>query len=85
MFEQLKQMILNGIDLQYGKLTLCDLSHYRCGHYRPGRYKYQIYCDDQRVRDGKTNGCYRLYYENRLDDAIKKFLEIKEKIKAEVR
>jgi hypothetical protein len=79
MFEMYKTIFREGVDLQFGKLTLVDLSHYRCGQYRPGKYKYQIYCDDNRTR------FFKCYYETQVDDAIKKFLEIKNKIKAQVR
>lgn len=79
MFSYLKQVFKSGVDLQFGKLTLCDLSHFRCGQFRPGRYRYQIYCDDNNIR------FFRCYYETQLDDAIKKFLELKYKLKPDVK
>lgn len=73
-FQLLKKLVLDGMELTYGKLTLCDLSHY--SKYRGDR-KWQIYCNDKR------NPCYLVFKD--VAEAIYKFLELKIKISAKVR
>lgn len=62
----------NDVELQYGKLILCDLRHYML-NYR-GRKPYQIWCDDSNIK-------YFEFYE-KPEQAISKFLELKAKIKS---
>jgi competence protein ComGF len=84
-FQVLKSLVVDGVELTYGKMTLCDLSHYQ--QFR-GRRKWQLFCDDKRIRytdlKGKTKyGWYFVYQE--LDEALSKFLELKQKISNRVR
>lgn len=78
-FKLLRKTFLKGIDLTYGKLSLCDLKHYTHVKLFKGGRRYQIYCDDPRV------SWFKVYYETELNDAVKKFIEIMKKIKPEVR
>jgi competence protein ComGF len=80
----LKKLILDGIELTYGKLSLCDLTHY--SRFR-GTRRWQIFCNDKRATDfesrQKEQGFYKVYHD--LDDALQKFFEIKLKISNRVR
>jgi hypothetical protein len=73
-FQLLKSMVLDGIELTYGKMTLCNLEHY--GRFK-GLKKWQIFCDDRK------NPYYYVYKD--LDDALMKFFELKMKIGTRVR
>lgn len=66
--EVIKYMINEGIDLQYGKLSLCDLKNYRYGNIRQDR-RYQVHSDDRKYPWSK------IYDE--LQPAAIKFLELK--------
>lgn len=86
-FQLLKKLILDGIELTYGKLTLCDLQNY--GRFR-GPKRWQIYCDDKRIFEEKERtknkeekGCYLIYLS--LDEALSKFLQLKCKINSKIR
>lgn len=80
-FNVLKQLVSDGVELTYGKLTLCDLSHYQIFR---GDKKWQIFCSDKKIKeDGKNEGFYQVY--NDLNKALMKFLELKMKISNRVR
>jgi hypothetical protein len=84
-FQILKKLVIDGVELTYGKMTLCDLSHYQ--NFR-GTRKWQLYCDDKRItyidRNGKAkNGWYYVYQD--VNEAILKFLELKQKISSRIR
>ena len=82
-FNILKQLVSDGVELTYGKMTLCDLSHYQTFR---GDKKWQIYCSDKRIKEGEDNkneGFYKVYDD--LSKAIMKFLELKMKISNRVR
>lgn len=73
-FKILFSLVLDGIELTYGKLSLCNLEHYckfRCSR------KWQVHSEDRRY----------LYSEiyNELTPALNKFLEIKKKIGSKIR
>lgn len=64
--------INEGLNLSYGKLSLCDLRNFRHSMIYDNR-KYQVHCDDPKYLWSK------IYDE--LEPAINKFMEIKMRIK----
>jgi hypothetical protein len=66
--EVIKWVIESGMDIQYGKLSLCDLRNYRYGNVRSDR-RYQVHSDD---RNWEFSGIY-----DELEPAIEKFLYLK--------
>lgn len=60
--------IEDGLSINYGRLSLCDLRNFRHSSIRYNR-KYQVHCDDKRYP-------YSKIYED-LDSAVSKFMEIK--------
>ena len=64
--------IEQGIDLQYGKLSLCDLRNYRYGNVRSNR-KFQLHSEDRRYP-------FSAIYDE-LKPACHKFLELKKKVR----
>lgn len=83
-YNTLKQLLLDGVELQYGRLMLCDVSHYQSFR---GNKKWQVFCDDskvQHVSNGKTKpGHYAMYSD--VEIALNKFLELKSRIGSRVR
>jgi hypothetical protein len=61
-----------GVNLEYGKLSLCDLRNFRHSHVRYDR-RYQLHCEDP------IYGCSMLYDD--LGPAVNKFVELKSKVK----
>ena len=61
-----------GLSLQYGKLSLCDLRHFRYSNLKNDR-KYQVHCED-----GQNN--WTMIYDD-LKTAIIKFLELKKRVR----
>lgn len=76
MFETLKTVFQEGIDLNYGKLSLCDITHYNL---KERKFKYQVHSDDSRFKFS------RMYRSTELDAAIRKFMEIKDKVRQQAR
>lgn len=74
--EQRKSLIAwaldEGMSLDYGKLSLCDLRNFRYSNIFQDR-RYQVHCEDSRC---PWSGIY-----NRLEPAIEKFLELKKKVR----
>lgn len=64
--------IKQGLSIQYGKLSLCDLRNFRYSHVKNDR-KYQVHCDDHQY---EFSGIYE-----DLKPAIVKFIELKKKVK----
>lgn len=60
--------IEQGLSLQYGKLSLCDLRNFRYSHVKYDR-KYQVHCEDARCE-------HSMIYEE-LEPAVEKFVELK--------
>lgn len=82
-FYTIKDLLIDGVEFQYGKLSLCDLTKYSA--FRHDR-RYQLFCDDQKIHDEKGRpGYYKVYTEQELDKAVMKFLEIKRIISARIR
>ena len=79
-FNVLKQLVSDGVELTYGKMTLCDLSKYQI--FRSDR-KWQLYCTDKKIKEGSGEGFYEVYRD--LDKALMKFLELKMKISNRIR
>jgi hypothetical protein len=73
-FQILKKLVAEGVELTFGKMSLCDLSHYQ--NFR-GNRKWQVYCADRREE------FYFVYKD--LTEAIVKFLELKKRIGTKVR
>lgn len=75
-FQKQKQIVMwcisNGIDLQYQKLSLCDLRNYRYSMVKNDR-RYQVYCED------KSYGWSGIYDD--LSAATNKFLELKSRLR----
>ena len=70
--ELIKWAVMEGIDLQYGKLSLCDLRNYRYSNIRDDR-KYQVHSEDRRY---PWSGIY-----DDLDPAARKFLELRRRVR----
>jgi hypothetical protein len=87
-FYVMKKLLLDGVEFQYGKLTLCDLTKY--SSFR-GTRRFQVHCEDQRITEvdqktGKTRqGFYYVYQVAELDKAVSKFLELKNRIDSRIR
>ena len=64
--------IHEGVNLEYGKLSLCDLRNFRHSQIRHDR-RYQLHCDD-------PNWGLSMIYTDILP-AVSKFIELKSKIK----
>lgn len=64
--------IHQGLSLQYGKLSLCDLRNFQYSQVKNNR-KYQVHCDDYQY---SFSGIYE-----ELQPAIVKFIELKSKVK----
>ncbi len=83
-----KHVVLNNCSLQYGKLTLCDLTLYGI---KERQYKYQLYCDDRKLRPPHLHPkqdwyCHtKMYRADQLDEAIKDFVAIKNRISPKVK
>lgn len=73
-FITLKKLVNDGVELTYGKMTLCDLSKYQLFR---NKAKWQLYCSDNRESH------YHVY--ESLDEALIKFLELKKKISNKIR
>jgi hypothetical protein len=71
-FNNIKQCVLGDMSVNYGKLSICDLSN--SSGYK-GKRKYQVYLE--------TKNRFAENYLS-LDDAVNKFLELKETIKPNV-
>lgn len=65
-------MILSKIDINYGRLSLCDLNNYKVQNFISNK-KYQVHSDD---RNFKFSKCY----EN-LDEAVDVFINLTRKVK----
>lgn len=61
-----------GVNLQYGKLSLCDLRNFQYSNVRNDR-KYQVHCDDPKNQ-------WSMIYDE-VSPAISKFMELKMKVK----
>jgi hypothetical protein len=61
-----------GVNLEYGKLSLCDLRNFRHSQIRQDR-RYQLHCEDP------TYGCSMIYTD--ILPAVSKFIELKKKVK----
>lgn len=71
-----KYCLEQGIELQYGKMTLCDLRNYRYSQVNLNR-RWQLHCED---RNHQFSGIY-----DELEPAIRKFIDLKKKIKKVIR
>lgn len=60
--------LLQGVELSYGKMTLCNLENHRHSFIKHDR-KWQIHCEDKRCP-------YYFIYDD-VEDAVKKFKELK--------
>ena len=70
-FELYLDCMDNDVDLQYGRLTLCNLKHYIPGYNK--KRTYQVHCDDAKI---KFSGLYE-----HIEHAIRKFIELKREVK----
>jgi len=70
--EVYKWCLEEGLSIEYGKLSLCDLANFRHSSIYHNR-RYQVHCDDSK------NEFSMLYGE--CGPAIEKFLELKKKVK----
>jgi hypothetical protein len=61
-----------GVSLEYGKLSLCDLKNFRHSNIRDDR-RYQVHCEDVRYP-------WSMIYED-MHAAVIKFLELKGRTK----
>lgn len=67
--QMFKWMIEQGIDLQYGKLSLCDLRNYRYSNVRDRRY--QVHSEDRNLP-------FSMIYDELLP-ACNKFISLKKR------
>lgn len=67
----IKACINLGIDLQYGKVSLCDLRNYRYSNVKDQR-RYQVHSDDYK-------NIFSKIYDD-LDDAVYRFIDLKSKV-----
>lgn len=72
-FDLYKQCIVEGVDLQYGKLSLCDLQNYKWNELRDLKKRYQVHSDDPKC-------LWSAVYDN-VDAAVTKFCEIKKRVR----
>jgi hypothetical protein len=74
--EQRKSLVAwaleEGLSIEYGKLSLCDLRNFRHSHIYDDR-RYQVHSDDSRYP-------WSAIYEE-LEPAIEKFLDLKRKVR----
>lgn len=74
--QQRKQLVAwcmeEGLTIEYGRLSLCDLRNYRHSNVYDDR-KYQVHCDDPRCQ-------HSMIYDD-IEPAIEKFLELKTRTK----
>lgn len=75
-FGIIKQLLLDGVEFQYGKLSLCDLNKYSTLKLHR---RYQVYCDDRKEK------FFFVYKDKDIDQAIIKFFELKAKVDARIR
>jgi len=61
-----------GLSLEYGKLSLCDLRNFNYSQVKNNR-KYQVHCEEH-------NNIFSLIYDE-LEPAIEKFIELKKRTK----
>lgn len=66
----------NNVNLEYGKLTLCDLRNYSHNMLVKHR-RYQVHCEDRKFE-------FSQIYDQK-EDAVDKFLQIKNTIRKFVR
>ena len=64
--------INEGVNIEYGKLSLCDLRNFRYSHVRTNR-RYQVHCEDYQYG---FSGIY-----DNLESAIMKFIDLKGKVR----
>jgi len=82
-FQVIRDLLLDGVELTYGKLTLCDLTKYSAFR---GTRRYQVFCDDNKIRDEKgRTGYYKVFQTQDIDKAVSKFLEIKQQLNSRIR
>lgn len=74
LYKSLETMTWLGIDVNYGKLSLCNLAHYSMTRNMLDR-KYQVDCDTAKIRFSK------IYH--RYEDAIDKFIGIYSALKTD--
>lgn len=67
-----KWVLDQDINLEYGKLSLCDLKNYRHSSVYQDR-RYQVHCDDPKCQ-------HSMIYDNK-ESAVEKFIELKNKAK----
>jgi hypothetical protein len=67
-----KLCITQGVDVIYGKLSLCDLKNYRYSSVIDNR-SFQVHSDDSKYP-------WSMIYDN-LDSAVSKFIDLKSKVK----
>ena len=60
--------LLQGVELSLGKMTLCNLENHRHSFIKHDR-KWQLHCEDKK--------CPWYFIYNDLEDAVKKFMELK--------
>jgi len=65
--EDYKSVIFSGCAIDYNGISICNLSDFERGLNKGSRY--QVWSDKHR--------CYDLYYN--IDDAVNKFIELKNK------
>lgn len=71
--KQLYAWCLNeGVNIEYGKLSLCDLRNFRHSSLYNNR-RYQVHCEDSKYP-------WSVVYDD-IDSAIEKFLELKNKVR----
>ena len=74
--QQLQQLykwcLEEGLSIEYGKLSLCDLANFRHSMVYNNR-RYQVHCDD-------TRAPFSSIYDE-MEPAINKFMELKRKVK----
>lgn len=75
-YDRYKRCLEEGVELNYGKLTLVDLRNYRHSAINQGR-RYQVHCEDSKYP-------WSMIYDE-LGPAICKFMEIKKKVRRYVR
>lgn len=76
-----KELISQGYEITYGKLTLCDLSKCYRG-YQKDRARYQVYCNDFRIMKKDSDDNYQefnqIYFS--LGQAADKFVALKHRL-----
>jgi hypothetical protein len=68
LFHSIKDTVESGCDVDFGKLTICDLGNHSATRKLLER-KYQVHCDDPRMKWSE------IYY--KLDIAVDKFMVIR--------